>query len=342
MILGKTNVPMALGDWQSVNEVYGRTSNPWDLARSPGGSSGGGAAAVAAGMVPLEFGSDIGGSIRVPAAFCGVYGHKPSYDLIPQEHPPPHLNGADAPLAVVGPLARTVADLKRALHVMAGPTDGRAVAYRLQLPEARRHSLKAFRVLVIDHHPRAALDEEIKSALNGLADRLKTAGASVSRRSPLTPDLSKVHDVYLGILNTAISRGGPPRPNALTAHQYMDLQDAQLGFQRQWAALFRDVDVVLAPAFGTVAYPHVHEPDPQKRILTINGREEPYFAQIAWAGMASLGHLPATAAPIGLSAVGLPVGVQIIGPVWEDLTPLRFAALLEREYGGFQAPPSFG
>src|SRR6185437_5998887 len=119
VILGKTNIPPFLADWQSNNPVYGRTRNPYDLARSPGGSSGGAAAALAARMIPLEFGSDIGGSIRVPAAFCGVYGHKPSFDLVPlRGHQPPGAEGGSGILlAVVGPLARTARDLSLALDV---------------------------------------------------------------------------------------------------------------------------------------------------------------------------------------------------------------------------------
>src|SRR5205814_4979207 len=124
-----------LSDWQSANPVYGRTVNPIDRARSPGGSSGGSSAALAAGFVPLEFGSDIGGSIRVPSHFCGTYGHKPSYDLVPQRgHTPPNTDGAGAPLGVIGPMARTASDLALALEVLAGPGDLEAKGYRAELP----------------------------------------------------------------------------------------------------------------------------------------------------------------------------------------------------------------
>ncbi|MBA3810962.1 MAG: amidase, partial [Caulobacteraceae bacterium] len=138
VILGKTNIPPLLADWQSGNPVYGRTNHPLDAARTPGGSSGGSAAALAAGMVPLEFGSDIGGSIRVPAAFCGVFGHKPSYDLIPERgHAPPGLDGVPAVLGVIGPMARSAADLALALDILAGPDDDQAVGYRLDLKAPR-------------------------------------------------------------------------------------------------------------------------------------------------------------------------------------------------------------
>src|SRR5262249_15487552 len=151
IIVGKTNVPVGLADWQSVNPVYGRTRNPWNLDRSPGGSSGGSSAALAAGMTPLEFGPAIGGPIRVPGAFCGVYGHKRSFGIIPRRgQSPPGADGAPTPLSVVGPMARAAADLEIALSVLAGPDDDEAVAYRLELPPARHKRLAGFRVLVLD------------------------------------------------------------------------------------------------------------------------------------------------------------------------------------------------
>src|SRR5436190_6818200 len=174
IILGKTNVPPFLSDWQSTNPVYGRTRNPWDPSRSPGGSSGGSAAALASGMTPLEVGSDIGGSIRVPAAFCGVYGHKPSYGLVPlRGHSPPGLDGGPVALAVVGPMARSPADLQLGLDVLAGPEPEEAVGYRLELPAPRHTQLADYRVFVIDSHPAVETDEEVRAALNGVASRLE-------------------------------------------------------------------------------------------------------------------------------------------------------------------------
>lgn len=340
VILGKTNIPVSLSDWQSVNPVYGRTSNPWDLTRTPGGSSGGAAAALASGMIPLEFGSDIGGSIRVPAAFCGVYGHKPSYNLVPQRgHAPPGFDGGDTPIAVLGPLATTAEDLQLALDVLAGPVGDEATGYLLDLPVPRHAELADYRILILDSHPLAALDREVKHALTELANHLDRQGAKVTRRSDLLPDLARSHEIYMGILGATMSRGGPPRPDIISAHAWMDLLDAQTFVRRQWAELFKTFDVVLAPVFGTSAFPHVEEADPAKRTLTINGKPTSYFDQLAWAGMATLGHLPATAAPIGRGASGLPIGVQIIGPYLEDRTTIDFARLLEREFG---RPPRAG
>ena len=340
VVLGKTNIPPFLADWQSTNPIYGQTRNPWNLERSPGGSSGGAAAAVASGMVPLEFGSDIGGSVRIPAAFCGIYGHKPSFNLIPQRgHAPPGVDGEGIELAVVGPMARTAADLDLALSVLAGPVGLEAKGYRLDLPPARHARLADYRVLVIDHHPAAELDDDIKAALHALAERLDGEGAAVAHDSDLLPDLAHQQAVYGQMLGTAMSRGGPPQPDAISAHDWMSLQDAQLALRRQWETLFESFDVVLAPAFGTVAFPHDLSENAGARTLKINDRDTPYFAQLAWPGLATLPNLPATVAPIGLAKDGLPIGIQIIGAYLEDRTTIGFAGLLERAFGGFRRPP---
>lgn len=341
VILGKTNVPPMLADWQSDNPVYGRSNNPWDLSRTPGGSSGGSAAVLAAGMVPLEFGSDIGGSIRVPAAFCGVHGHKPSYGLVPlRGHTPPVVDGTDVPLAVVGPMARTAADLDLALGVLAGPAPEEAVGYSLALRPPRHDRLADFRVLILDAHPMAKVDTEIVAALQALADRLEDAGARVDRHSDLLPDLADAQMLYGAILNVAMTRG-QPGARSPSAHEWMGLLDGQLAVRRQWARLFEGFDVVLAPAHGSLAFPHDPSPDMGARKLTLNGEATRYFDQLAWPGMATLACLPATAAPIGLSRAGLPIGIQILGPYLEDRTPIAFAGLLEREFGGFVPPPGY-
>jgi amidase len=327
VILGKTNVPPFLSDWQSANPVYGRTNHPLDPARTPGGSSGGGAAALAAGMVPLELGSDIGGSIRVPSAFCGVFGHKPSHELIPQRgHAPPGLDGAGVALNVVGPMARSVEDLELALSVLAGPDDDRAVAYRLELPAARHAALADFRVLVIGAHPVAALDPEIAAALEDFARQVERTGARVSWESDLTPDLTAAFDAYRAILTPIVTRGAPPQPDAASAEDWLNALDAQWAFRKRWAALFEAFDVVLAPAFGVVAFEHDDRPFAQ-RVHMIDGKVTPYLNQVAWPALATLPNLPATAFPIGKTKAGLPIGIQAIGPYLEDLTPLAFARL---------------
>ncbi len=328
VILGKTNVPPFLSDWQSANPIYGRTNHPLDSTRVPGGSSGGSAAALASGMVPLEFGSDIGGSIRIPSGFCGVYGHKPSYGLVPQRgHAPPGLDGVGPPLNVVGPMARNVSDLVLALDVVAGPADEEAVGYRMDLPPPRHARLRDYRVLMLESHPLAAVDSEILAALDRLAANLESSGVTVARRSDLLPDLTAAHGVYLGILMTAMSRGGPPAPNLMNAHAYMTALDGQLAIRRRWGALFEAFDVVIAPTLGVVAFEH-KDSDWAGRTLTINGKETPFADQLVWPGMATLANLPATAVPIGKTLAGLPIGAQIIGPYLEDRTTLAFADLI--------------
>ena len=335
VVLGKTNVPPSLGDWQAANPIYGRTNNPHDLGRTPGGSSGGGAAALAAGMVPLEFGSDIGGSIRVPAHFCGVFGHKPTYGLVPLGgHSPPPVDGpgAGVEFGVVGPLARTASDLALALGVLAGPDGDQARAFRLDLPPPRGAGLADSRVLVLESHPLAGVDAEVLAPLEALAGRLEALGAEVTRKTPLLPDLAAAQQIYLAMLNTITSRGRPGATPAIDTFAYMSGLDAIAAAQAAWAELFERFDVVLAPPFGTAAFPHTDEPEWGKRTLTINGEATPYGAQIAWSGIATFPGLPSTCAPIGKTRGGLPVGVQIIGPRYEDRTPIAFAGLIEREF----------
>jgi len=333
LILGKTNVPPHLGDWQSVNPIYGRTNHPLDPSRTPGGSSGGGAAALAAGMTPLEFGSDIGGSIRVPASFCGVFGHKPSWGVIPERgHTPPGFDGVDTPLGVIGPMARTAADLALALDVLAGPAGDEAKGYSLALPAPRHERLADYRVLIIDRHPVAKVDREISAALETLAANLAKAGVTVARQSNLLPDLEQAHGIYWTLLTAVMSRGMPELAEPIGAHAWMTALDSQLAVRRRWAALFEDYDVVIAPTFGVVAFPHDDSPQ-AARVHVIDGETTPYLSQIAWPGMATLANLPATAVPIAKTRTGLPIGAQVIGPYLEDRTTIAFAGLVEREFG---------
>jgi amidase len=342
VILGKTNVPMFLADFQTVNALYGRTNNPWDLTRGPGGSSGGGAAALAARMVPLEFGSDIGGSIRNPAHFCGLFGHKPSWNLVPQRgHTPPFVpdTGTGVVLGVIGPLARTAADLERALDVLAGPDELESVGYQLALPPPRHAKLADFRILVLDEHPIAKTAGEICAGLNGLAGKLETLGAKVARASDRLPDLAQERREYGAMLDVAMTRGRPD-VQTVSAHVWMDMLELQTVSRRRWAALFEAFDVVLTPVIGMAAFPPIDTSRPT-RTIAIDGEETPYFDQLGWAGLATYPNLPASVAPLGRTREGLPFGVQIVGPYLEDRTTIAFAGLLEREFGGFTPPPGY-
>ncbi len=328
VILGKTNVPPFLADWQSTNPVYGRTVNPYDATRSPGGSSGGSAAAVAAGMVPLEIGSDIGGSIRVPAAFCGVFGLKPSFGLVPTRgHLFPGRDGAEVDLAVVGPIARTAEDLALALGVLAGPDGDEATGYRVALPAPRPRSLAECRLLVLDRHPRASTDALVREALGRLAGAAAANGAQVARASALLPDLDAAQTAYTAMLGAIMSRGAQG-VDVISAHAWFDLLDRRALLRRQWHALFEQFDAVVAPAFGTVAYPHVDSPDMQTSTLDIDGEPTVYGRQVAWPGVATFPGLPATAVPIGRTPGGLPIGAQVIGAFLRDRTTIAIAAWL--------------
>ncbi|MEZ5939453.1 MAG: amidase family protein [Hyphomonadaceae bacterium] len=330
VVLGKTNVPPMLADWQSDNPVYGRTNNPWNLERSPGGSSGGSAAAVAMGFSALEIGTDIGGSVRVPAAFCGVYGLKSSYGVIPLTG---HSAGgaviAPAPLSVAGPLARSAEDLALLMKVTAGP-EADSPATALEFPGPRHETLSSFRVFVIDHLPTCRADSEILHALNETADRLSREGASISRASSLLPDLVAAHRMYVKMLTAVTTRRQPGGRAPISAHDYFDLLDEQLVLRRQWAEFFRHFDIILAPAFGTVAFPHAFEPDWRKRSLTIDGEPTPFGAQLGWISIATGANLPAAVAPVGLSRDGMPIALQVIAPWLGDLQAAHFAGLIGR------------
>jgi len=238
VILGKTNVPPALADWQSTNPIYGRTVNPHDASRSPGGSSGGAAAALASGMVPLELGSDIGGSIRVPAAFCGVFGHKPTYGLVPARgHGFPGTDGAEVALAVCGPLARTAADLELALGIVAGPDVDRADGWKLALP-APPSRLAGLRLLALDTHPSVRTQRVIAETVARIARAASENGAAVDRENPLLHDLAAAHEAYQRMLTPIVTRGAPNPGSVISAHDWMAAMDAQARLQRRWRALF--------------------------------------------------------------------------------------------------------
>jgi amidase len=369
VIIGKTNVPVGLGDWQSYNEIYGTTNNPFDLGRTPGGSSGGSAAALAAGYGPLSFGSDIGGSLRVPAFHCGVYAHKPTYNVVPSRgHTPPPFPPLpfDRDMAVIGPMARSAADLSLLLDVIAGPDPLDAgVGYQLTLPPPRRNALKNFRMLVADSDPVLPSDKDIRGAIEKLAGGLAKSGVNVARQSPLLPDFAESSRLYMRMLMSFLGAFFPPEAiagaqagaaelttdNKLAAerlrgmtqsHRDWVLDDGARGRLRaQWRELFKTFDAVICPIMPTPAYPHDHSPQQEARRIKIDGKDYVYPDQLAWPGIATLPGLPATAIPLGLSPEGLPVGVQIVGPWLEDRTPLKLAELIEREFGGFVPPPLF-
>jgi amidase len=369
IIIGKTNIPIGLRDFQSYNDIYGVTKNPWDVSRSPGGSSGGCAAGLAAGFGPLSVGSDIGGSIRVPAHFCGVFGHKPSLGLIPLRGyslppAPPVPGGGD--LAVVGPMTRYAVDLAGALDVMAGPDELRdGVGYRLALAPPRHDKPGDMRVLVIDTHPLMPTSSAVRTTIGRVAERLAKLGVKVAHKSPLLPDLASSARLYMTLLNGARSprlsaeaftdaeqaaaalspddhslQAERARGYAMSHRAWLLADAARVQLQERWRILFQAFDVVLYPPFAVPAFPHDHSEPLDARHLDIDGKPSPYLdAGFIWADPATTCGLPSTAAPIDRSPEGLPIGVQIIGPYLEDRTTIAFAGLLEREFGGFVPPP---
>ncbi|MGJ7502403.1 amidase family protein [Variovorax sp. ZT5P49] len=330
VILGKTNVPPALADWQCTNPVYGRTVHPLDTKRTPGGSSGGSAVAVATGMVALEMGTDLMGSLRIPAAFCGVYAHKPSHGLLPVRGFA--FPGTEEVLAglpsVIGPIGHCADDLELALDVLAGPDAVRVAEGRIALPAPRHAAAKNWRVLVVASHPRAAVAGEVREAVESAGQRLAKAGASVCDASGLLPDLAEVSDTYDQIVQTVLAHAEPGGQSPLSLRAWFDLLATRTRIRAQLRTLFGEFDAVLCPAFGCAAFEHVTEPDWSRRTLAIDGRPTPYGAQGAWSALASLGGLPATVAPAGRTADGLPLGLQIVGPYFEDRSTLALARTL--------------
>ncbi|MFJ6833420.1 amidase [Streptomyces sp. NPDC091209] len=366
VVLGKTNVPFGLQDIQSFNEIYGTTNNPWDHGRTPGGSSGGSAAALASGFGALSIGSDLAGSLRTPAHFCGIYAHKPTLGLAAARGmvpPPTPALPVDLDLAVVGPMARTARDLTLLLDVMAGPDPlTLGVAHQVTLPPARHERLSDFRVLVLDQHPLIPTGAAVRAGVNRVADALVDGGARVERHSPLLPDLTEAALLYTQLLFSGSVARFP-----IEAYEELRARAARLGVDDRsldaarlrgmvfshrdwieansrrelhrhgWRQFFAEFDAVVCPVTPTPAFPHDHNPDPRERCLDIDGVEYPYFDQLVWAGLPTMPGLPATAVPADRSPEGLPVGVQLMGPMFEDRTPLRLAELLEERIGGFRA-----
>lgn len=363
-LLGTTNIPEGLGDWQADSEVYGRTDNPWDPSRTPGGSTGGGAAALAAGLTPLEVGSDIGGSIRVPAAYCGVYGHRPSETAVPRHGSFPR---SDVPnpalvMGVQGPLARSANDLELLFEVIAGPVDGEDVAWRLDLPAARHEHLADFRVAVMPTLPWVSPEAEMQAKVDELASFLAGAGATVGTAMPdvdLDAYLADYHRLLTVMtsppgkpraereaLAERVRRGGGPTAEAtadgmtLDAQGYLALLTRREHARAAWRAFFRDWDVLVCPTALGAAFEHRPGPFSQ-RTLDIDGTTVPYGLNIVYPMWAIFTGQPATAFPAGLDSAGLPLGLQAIGGYLEDRTTVRFAQLLEREWYRFERPPGW-
>lgn len=362
IIFGKTNVPPGLMDGQSANDIYGRTNNPWDLSRTPGGSSGGSAAALAAGLTGLEMGSDIASSIRNPAHYCGVFGHKPTFGICPHagHSLSPTIQATD--IAVIGPLARSATDLALALSIIAGPGPADNLGYTLSLPRCHK-AFRDFRVALVTDDSFAEVDQEVSDPLSRCGDFLEREGIAVARGARPAFDSQELYALYMVLLraaaagaatddefNDARKVAGDANYTAreietlnaygltLSHRDWLRLDEERHRYRMKWAQFFENYDLLLCPPLSTAAFHHIPG-SPRDRTLNVNGHDVPFENQLFWAGYAGVCYLPATVAPIGLTPAGLPVGVQIIGPQYGDLTCIRFAAFLEQRYRPF-APPT--
>ncbi|MFO1288543.1 MAG: amidase [Rubrivivax sp.] len=378
VVFGKTNVPVALADWQTFNPVYGTTNNPWDVKRTPGGSSGGSAAALAAGLTALELGSDIGASIRNPAHYCGVWGLKPSWGVLPMAGheltPVPDADTYD--IAAVGPMARSAADLALALDVLAAPLSMHTALGRVPLAwRTRGTPARRCRVAVVLDDQVAAVDRAVSGALARLAEFLKREGVAVTENARPV-ESAETHEVYVHLLRAATGaryedaeyaaacaraagfaaddRSYPARHfrgNASSHRRWAQMDMRRDRLRQQWAAFFERFDFLVCPTATTPAFTQNQQGERWERLIPVR-REggqtlmQPSTDALFWAGYPGLVGLPACAVPLELTGgsegrghAALPVGAQIIGPAFGDIDVLAFAQWLEREYRAFVPPP---
>ncbi len=346
IVFGKTNAPRWSGDIQTYNDLFGTTNNPWDVTRTPGGSSGGAAAAVAAGLTSFELGTDIGGSVRIPSNWCGVCGHKPSFGLISQRGYLDHVGGGltDADVNVFGPIARSVRDLQLLLDVLAGPDAELATAWRVELPPPRHRDLASYRVGTWLDDPFCSVDTEVAGRLQAAAEALEAAGAKVDdSRPPFS--LAQAAALFFDLVGAAVSpsadlevaerMGGSHR-------RWLDRGDDRARMRAQWAAWFRDHDILLCPVMPMAAIAHDHTGGLNERTVVINGAARTHIEALAWPGLVGVSYLPSTVVPVGRTGAGLPIGIQVVGPYLEDRSTLAVAAHLESLLGGYQPPPLAG
>jgi amidase len=359
IVFAKTNLPIFAGDIQSFNDVYGTTNNPHDLSRTPGGSSGGSAAALAMGFTALELGSDIGGSIRVPAHYSGVSGHKPSYGIVPAHGQIPGMPGtlSQADLAVAGPMSRSVRDLELGLEVLVGPDRWNAPAWRIDLPPPRAESLGDLRIAAWLDDPHCRVDASTRRVLGDLVGQIEAAGGRVDTEARPGFTLEKADTVFRDLLMAALAGGAPPseldrlaatsgttaadrakRSTAMRHREWLAHNERRLQIRERWREFFERFDVVLLPVQPRGAIPHDHSMPQWDRTVEIDGVERPYLDLFGWTGPAGAGFLPATVVPAGLGDDGLPIGVQIVGPYLHDRTTIRAAAMIAQLAGGCPKP----
>ncbi len=366
VMYGKTNVPLHLSDWQSFNAVYGTTGNPWDVKRTPGGSSGGAAAALATGMSVIEIGSDIGSSIRNPAHYCGVFGHKPTFGVVPYRG---HLmpgSVAYSDITVAGPMARSAKDLTAMMDILAGPEEMEARGYESKLEKRKEKSFKDFRVAVKLTSPVSDVDETVQALIIELAAFLKKKVKLISFDATPAFDDHEAYENFILLLRATGNKRMPiedyeaavekvktldpddksyvalmTRAFAMSHREWLQVNERRHQMRLLWDVFFGDWDVMLCPAAASTAWPHDQKGERHERFIEVNGRKVSTIDQRFWAGYSCNFYLPSTVAPLGLTRDGLPSGVQIITRQYGDYSSLRFAELIEEEFGGFIAPPGY-
>jgi amidase len=369
VILGKTNTPEFGNDYQTYNDVFGTTNNPWNPERTSGGSSGGCAAALASGLTYLSLGSDMGGSIRCPAHFCGVYGHRPTLNVIPGG-----VSGSidGSPISTDGPLARSAKDLHLAMEILGGPAGELALAYQWKMPPPRRTRLKEYRLGFMLDDALCPVTPEVLSVLAKTIEALRKEGVSLDEGWPegVTPSQQQLTYIrYREFLSAGraededmeelrrIAASGDGSERSIRAwawtvpqkHYRQTVRD-RVALRTAWQAYFQTHDAFLLPVCFTTAFPHDHTMAPERlagggqfdaRVIPTSRGPRPYLDYRFWPGFSSLTGLPATSAFAGLASDGLPVGIQVLGPYLEDATPIDVATKIGDVIGGFQAPPGF-
>jgi amidase len=366
VIIGHTNIPEMAGDWQTYNPLFGTTNNPWDVARTPGGSTGGGASALAAGLTFLEVGSDLGGSIRVPSHFCGVYGHKPSIGTVSTRGHVPPVPGTppgEPFFSVAGPLARSASDLRLAMDVLGGVDGDLEKAFEWKLPPPRKRRITEYRLGYMIDEPLCSVSLEVKKPLEEMLRSLKDAGVTLSEDWPSGIDPKRLFEDYRyiryasgagslsgdkifellrsEIINDVSDEYAAAHAYASTVKEFQDALWRRTQAQEAWRDYFRGIDAFLLPVAFVPAFPHDHGMPLKSRVIQTPEGPRRYQELRFWISYATLCGLPATVAPVGFTGGGLPVGIQIVGPYLEDATTIDVAEKITHVVGGFMAPPGY-